>query len=122
MLQFIRNIVIINQNYIIMKKIIFLLAAILTIGNTAFASFPVTENNTQTEVVVTSSDNLIESTESSAADMRWGGFFLGFFLGLIGVLIAYLSSDDKDFIRSTWLGAASWAVLYLLLLSAASGY
>ena len=105
-----------------MKKIIFLLAAILTIGNTAFASFPVTENNTQTEVVVASSENLIESTEASAADMRWGGFFLGFFLGLIGVLIAYLSSDDKDFIRSTWLGAATWAVLYLLLLSAAGGY
>ncbi len=102
-----------------MKKIIFLLASVLTIGNVAFASFPVTENNTQTEVVVTSSDNLIESTEVQAPDMNWGGFALGFFLGLIGVLIAYLTSDNKDFLRSTWIGAATWAVLYLLLMSAA---
>lgn len=103
-----------------MKKIIFLLAAILTIGNVAYAGFPVTTNDTQTEVTITPTDELVE-TPVLAPPMKWGGFFLGFLLGIIGVLIAYLTSDDKDFIRSTWKGFGVYALLYLLLIAAMAG-
>lgn len=46
-----------------------------------------------------------------------GGFALGFFLGLIGVLIAYLLSDDKKRERTkwAWIGFAAAIVLYLLI-------
>jgi hypothetical protein len=49
-----------------------------------------------------------------------GGFALGFFLGLIGVLIAYVISDDKKRARTkwAWIGLLSAVVLYLLLLLA----
>lgn len=49
-----------------------------------------------------------------------GGFALGFLLGLIGVLIAYLINDDKKHARVkwAWLGLATFVVLYLLLIIA----
>ena len=46
---------------------------------------------------------------------RIGGFILGFLLGLIGVGLAYIFSDDKDFIRSTWKGLGAWVILLLVL-------
>ena len=44
-----------------------------------------------------------------------GGFILGFLLGLIGVGLAYIFSNDKDFIRSTWKGLGGWVILLLVL-------
>ncbi|HEX2608579.1 MAG TPA: hypothetical protein VHK91_14420 [Flavisolibacter sp.] len=45
-----------------------------------------------------------------------GGFALGFLLGLIGVLIAYLINDDKKSsrVKWAWLGLAAWIVLLLI--------
>ena len=45
-----------------------------------------------------------------------GGFALGFLLGLIGVLIAYLINDDKKSsrVKWAWLGLATIVVLWLL--------
>jgi hypothetical protein len=45
-----------------------------------------------------------------------GGFALGFLLGLIGVLIAYLINDDKksNRVKWAWLGLAVVLVVYLL--------
>lgn len=47
-----------------------------------------------------------------------GGFALGFLLGLIGVLIAYLINDDKKSNRTkwAWIGFGAAVVLYILLL------
>lgn len=49
-----------------------------------------------------------------------GGFALGFFLGLIGVLIAYLLNDDlkQSRVKWAWLGLAAGVVFYLLLIVA----
>ena len=44
-----------------------------------------------------------------------GGFLLGFFLGLIGVGLAHIFSDDKDFRRSSWKGLGVWVILLLVL-------
>ena len=47
-----------------------------------------------------------------------GGFALGFLLGLIGVLIAYLINDDNKPVRVkwAWIGLAAWLVILLLVL------
>ena len=45
---------------------------------------------------------------------NWGGFALGLFLGLIGVLGAYIFSDDTNFIKWTWIGCGVWVVIFLL--------
>ncbi len=44
-----------------------------------------------------------------------GGFLLGFILGLIGVGLAHIFSDDKDFRRSSWKGLGVWIILLLVL-------
>ena len=47
-----------------------------------------------------------------------GGFALGFLLGLIGVLIAYLINDDKkrNRIKWAWIGLGGAILLYILFL------
>ncbi|HEX7845924.1 MAG TPA: hypothetical protein VF476_09010 [Chitinophagaceae bacterium] len=51
-----------------------------------------------------------------------GGFALGFLLGLIGILIAYLINDDnkRNRVKWAWLGLAA-AIIFVLIL-AASGF
>ena len=45
-----------------------------------------------------------------------GGFALGFVLGLIGVLIAYLISDEKKKkrVKWAWIGFGIWIVIVLI--------
>ena len=47
-----------------------------------------------------------------------GGFALGFLLGLIGILIAYLIKDDykRNRVKWAWIGLAAVVVLSLLLI------
>jgi hypothetical protein len=47
-----------------------------------------------------------------------GGFFLGFLVGLIGVLIAYLINDDKkrNRVKWSWIGFGAWVLLYVLVI------
>jgi hypothetical protein len=47
-----------------------------------------------------------------------GGFALGFLLGLIGILIAYLIKDDlkSQRVKWAWLGLAAWLVILIILL------
>lgn len=49
-----------------------------------------------------------------------GGFALGFFVGLIGVLIAYLINDDykRNRVKWAWIGWGIFVVLYVILLVA----
>ena len=97
-----------------MKKIILLLLSVMTIGNISYASFPVSENNIQTEVV----DNQLNEGQKlllPATDFNIGGFLLGFLLGLIGVGLAYIFSDDPSFRRSAWQGLGAFVILILIL-------
>jgi hypothetical protein len=48
-----------------------------------------------------------------SSDFNIAGFLLGFFLSLIGVLIAYLVGGD-DLIKWAWLGAGLSALIWLL--------
>lgn len=44
-----------------------------------------------------------------------GGFVLGFLLGLIGVGLAYIFSNDKSFRRSSWYGFGGYLILLIVL-------
>jgi hypothetical protein len=47
-----------------------------------------------------------------------GGFALGFFLGVIGVLIAYLIRDDykRNRVKWAWIGWGVWVVIWVTIL------
>tara|TARA_B100000902_G_scaffold268245_1_gene254279 strand:+ start:1180 stop:1515 length:336 start_codon:yes stop_codon:yes gene_type:complete len=95
-----------------MKNIILVLVALFSLNLTTYASFPVTENVTKTEIVADDANLAMEAPYRS--DFYWGGFLLGFFLGLLGVLIAYLI--DPDWLRSSLYGMLALLVIYLILL------
>ena len=94
-----------------MKKIVLLLITLFSLNAITYASFPVTENGTTTELVADDSNLSMEAPYGS--DFSWGGFLLGFFLGLIGVLIAYLI--DPDWLKSSLYGLLTVFILYLIL-------
>lgn len=52
-----------------------------------------------------------------ASGFNLGGFALGFFLGLIGVLIAYLLEDDykRNRVKWAWIGCGAALLLSLIL-------
>lgn len=54
--------------------------------------------------------------ESITDGFNIGGFALGFFLGLIGVLIAYIASKDKNLRKWSWIGLG--AILVIVLVAA----
>ena len=90
-----------------MKKIILLFMTFFTFTTVTFASFPVVE---------TESTEFISSNqaESKAPDSKMIGILLGVFLGIFGVLIAYLMDDD-EMVRGAWRGFL-WAIaIYVLI-------
>ena len=52
---------------------------------------------------------------------HFGGFALGFFLGLIGILIAYLINDDNHHrrVKWAWFGFGVWVAILLVAIAAA---
>ncbi|MEO8406714.1 MAG: hypothetical protein ABI480_19025 [Chitinophagaceae bacterium] len=54
---------------------------------------------------------------SGTSDFNIGGFALGFLLGLIGVLIAYLIDDEKkrNRVKWAWLGFLVWILIVILV-------
>ena len=82
-----------------MKKS-FLLSFLLLSSSLVFAAFPVS---------TTIATTLIEPETS----FHFGGFMLGFLLGIYGVVIAYLM-NKKDVIKSAWIG---FGVIAFLIIS-----
>lgn len=68
------------------------------------------------------SKSLIKAAEKTAADgttgFHLGGFALGFLLGLIGVLIAYLINDDKKQNRVKWAWIGLGVVVVIIIIGA----
>jgi hypothetical protein len=69
-------------------------------------------------------EKLMKKSRGDGEGFQAGGFFLGFLLGLIGVLIAYLINDDQKRNRTkwAWIGFGAWiAILLILIASGAYG-
>jgi len=60
----------------------------------------------------------LASRKDGETGFHVGGFALGFLLGLIGVLIAYLINDDKKSNRVKWAWIGVGVLLVLILLTA----
>ena len=61
------------------------------------------------------------SKKGGETGFHFGGFALGFFLGIIGVLISYIINDDykRNRVKWSWIGLALWLGIWGIL--AASG-
>ena len=105
-----------------MKNILLLFAMFIMFSSVTYASFPVTEKTTSIELVSpTEIDNsALELPVSSS--FHFGGFALGFFLGGIGVLLAYAFSGwrGSDMTRSAWYGLGAIVILYSILILGAA--
>ena len=55
--------------------------------------------------------------EATSEGFNIGGFALGFLLGLIGVLIAYIFIKDSNLIKWAWIGLGVVVVITLLALA-----
>jgi hypothetical protein len=103
-----------------MRKCKFLLLLNLIIfNNVSFASFPVIQEQIQSQKNITTQDiaedesiwtKLTAKPENS--DFHIGGLLLGFLLGLIGVGLAYLLSKNPAVKRSSWYGLGIWLILF----------
>ena len=62
-------------------------------------------------------EKMFKDDMSGTTGFHLGGFALGLFLFLIGVLIAYLINDEKknNRVKWAWIGAAAALVLWLLI-------
>jgi hypothetical protein len=58
--------------------------------------------------------------KSGESGFHIGGFALGFLLGLIGVLIAYLINDDykRNRVKWAWIGLGAWIAILLVIIAA----
>ncbi|HEX8315749.1 MAG TPA: hypothetical protein VF609_12185 [Flavisolibacter sp.] len=63
---------------------------------------------------------MVKKMADGETGFHLGGFALGFLVGLIGVLIAYLIDDEKksNRVKWAWLGLGAAVLLYLLLVVA----
>lgn len=59
---------------------------------------------------------LVSGSIDGDSGFHLGGFALGFLVGLIGVLIAYLINDDKkdNRVKWSWIGFAVWVGIILI--------
>tara|TARA_B100001939_G_C16766112_1_gene540478 strand:+ start:359 stop:664 length:306 start_codon:yes stop_codon:yes gene_type:complete len=96
-----------------MKNFILILIGCFTLSTVVYASFPVSDNGVKTELSISNDD--INSPIAPPAELHFGGLLLGLLLGLIGVGLAYIFSDNPDFRRNAWYGFGIWLIIWLLL-------
>jgi hypothetical protein len=101
-----------------MKKLLFVLLGVLTLCNVSFASFPVSQEQTQqtttiNETISDGDESLWAKMTTKPSKVDFVGFAVGFVFGLIGVGAVYLLSKDKKKRRSAFYG---WGAFVLLVL------
>ena len=101
-----------------MKNLLYITISLFLISSYTYASFPVLDNNVQSEVILSEKEDA--SILAPPAEFNFGGFILGLLLGLIGVGLAYIFSDNADFRRNAWYGCGAWIIIYLILIAGAA--
>tara|TARA_B110000967_G_C18489558_1_gene366109 strand:- start:272 stop:598 length:327 start_codon:yes stop_codon:yes gene_type:complete len=99
-----------------MKKKIIITVFLGFFSFVSFGSFPVTEKvvNVSSQIEQTNITDELPHPKFFD-DLHWGGFLLGFFLGWIGLLFAWIFSDDPYFINAAWKGAVLWSLIIWIL-------
>ena len=64
---------------------------------------------------INSTINLEAAMAESSSDFSWGGFIVGFLLGLIGVALVHIFSKDQAMRSASWKGCGVYLILLLLL-------
>ena len=102
-----------------MKKLLFVLLGVLTLCNVSFASFPVSQE--QTQQTTTINETISDGDESFWTKMTtkpkkidFISLAVGFLFGIIGIAAVYILTKDENKLRSAIYG---WGTLVLLLLS-----
>jgi TM2 domain-containing membrane protein YozV len=92
-----------------MKKLLFILIALMTVSTVIYASFPVTEDNT----VLVDSNN--QPIEAPAPSVDWGLFLVCFFVGPLGIH-RFMMGDTTNGILMllTGGGCLIWAFIDLI--------
>ena len=111
-----------NKTNDIMKNTTLFLTFILAsfMFNITEASFPVTKKIATEQTDSTVATDLEKPTLSKKiknyfAGLDWGAFFLGFLLGILGVLIVYMIGGDSS---SAWKGFGVWILILVALILA----
>ena len=58
--------------------------------------------------------DLNEYFQEGMPSFNIGGFLLGLLLGLIGVALAHIFSNNKSFRRSSWYGLGVWLIILII--------
>ena len=68
-------------------------------------------------------EKYMKKARGGETGFHFGGFALGFLLGLIGVLVAYLINDDfkKNRVKWAWIGLGIAVVISLVLILSGGG-
>lgn len=66
---------------------------------------------------MTAGDSVADVAQQAAKDINVGAFFLGLFLGLLGLIIVLIAFEDKEAWKSALLGWGIWILLLILLIS-----
>ena len=97
------------------KKLLFLLFFVCSLGiSPSFASFPVVEQNQDTELTMLENEEMSSAMSAASPSSKTLGLLLGLLLGIFGVAIAYIMDDDTA-VKYAWRGFGILAVVYLLL-------
>ena len=91
-----------------MKKILFIIIALVTLSTTIYASFPVTENGTVVE-------NSMNQPETPASDIDWGLAAVCWLVGSLGIHRFMIGDTTNGILMLLTLGGCGiWTLIDLI--------
>lgn len=95
-----------------MKKFLFIALAVLSVSAVCFASFPVTEQLSNSEVIVSSAEAAAPMT---AADIDWTLFIICWFAGALGIHRFIIGDVTNGILMLLTLGGCGiWVIIDLI--------
>ncbi len=94
-----------------MKKILFISLAVLAVSAVCFASFPVSEQISNSEVIISSA----EAATPLAADIDWTLFIICWFAGALGIHRFIIGDVTNGILMLLTLGGCGiWVIIDLI--------
>jgi hypothetical protein len=95
----------INLKYLKMKRLLFILIALMTTSTLIYASFPVTDNGIATE-------NSSSLPAAPASDIDWGLAAVCYFVGILGIHRFMIGDTTNGLLMLFTLGGCGvWALI-----------